>query len=245
MVLPLLVLLLVMAIDFGRVFFGWVALQNTARIGADFAAQNWKAWPSDPSPPSVQARANFQTVMTNDLRDANCAYPSPLPDPVFEDLDADGIGWGDLAHVSITCDFALITPLAQSILGGPVTLSASSTFALHGTASGSIPSAPPIPCQDAEAVLNSTPPASGAGRISINSSDLTVTFTDGTVYTSECPLDVRTWKVNPGTATSSDEEWEHTFPAHTGSGFTDYIVTLTVELDHGSDTDTVTVRVRQ
>ena len=38
LVLPLLVLLLVMAIDFGRVFFGWVALQNATRIAADYAA---------------------------------------------------------------------------------------------------------------------------------------------------------------------------------------------------------------
>ena len=36
--LPILALLLVMAVDFGRVFFGWVALQNAARIGADYAA---------------------------------------------------------------------------------------------------------------------------------------------------------------------------------------------------------------
>ena len=37
LVLPLLALLLVMALDFGRVFFGWVALQNAARIGANYA----------------------------------------------------------------------------------------------------------------------------------------------------------------------------------------------------------------
>src|SRR6188768_643129 len=36
-VLPLLAVLLVMAIDFGRVFFGWVSLTNAARIGANYA----------------------------------------------------------------------------------------------------------------------------------------------------------------------------------------------------------------
>ena len=34
LVLPLLALLLVVAIDFGRVFFGWVSLTNAARVGA-------------------------------------------------------------------------------------------------------------------------------------------------------------------------------------------------------------------
>ena len=37
LVLPLLALLLVMAVDFGRVFFGWVSLTNAARIGANYA----------------------------------------------------------------------------------------------------------------------------------------------------------------------------------------------------------------
>ena len=49
LVLPILALLLVMAIDFGRVFFGWVALQNAARIGADFAAQTPDAWDGMPA----------------------------------------------------------------------------------------------------------------------------------------------------------------------------------------------------
>jgi Flp pilus assembly protein TadG len=37
LVLPVLALLLVVAIDFGRVFFGWVSLTNAARIGANYA----------------------------------------------------------------------------------------------------------------------------------------------------------------------------------------------------------------
>ena len=36
LVLPLLVVLLVMAIDFGRVFFQWVGVTNASRIGANY-----------------------------------------------------------------------------------------------------------------------------------------------------------------------------------------------------------------
>ena len=40
LVLPVLALLLVLAIDFGRVFFGWVSVTNAARIGANYAGQH-------------------------------------------------------------------------------------------------------------------------------------------------------------------------------------------------------------
>lgn len=249
LVLPLLVLLLVMAIDFGRVFFGWVALQNTVRIGADFAAQHWEAWPDDPSGPSVQARADYQSVMINDLQATNCTYATPLPEPVFEDIDspADGLNWGDLAHVSLTCDFELITPLAENIFGGPVTIRAESTFMLHGTATGTIPEPPPIPCEKPVAIISSNPPPTTGGRILIDGSDpdLIVEFTDDTAYTASCALDVRLWRVTPGTDTSADPIWSYEFPPHTGGGFTQYTVELTVTTDEGTDTETVQVRVSQ
>ncbi|CAN5198787.1 hypothetical protein BH23CHL9_BH23CHL9_04030 [soil metagenome] len=38
LILPLLLLLLLGAIDFGRVFFGWVAVTNASRVGANYAA---------------------------------------------------------------------------------------------------------------------------------------------------------------------------------------------------------------
>ncbi|MDQ2683995.1 MAG: pilus assembly protein, partial [Chloroflexota bacterium] len=65
LVLPILALLLVMAIDFGRVFFGWVALQNAARIAADTAAGTADAWPADnPNEDILQAR--YQAAVTRD-----------------------------------------------------------------------------------------------------------------------------------------------------------------------------------
>jgi len=38
LVLPLLLVLLLMAVDFGRVYFGWVTLTNASRVGANYAA---------------------------------------------------------------------------------------------------------------------------------------------------------------------------------------------------------------
>src|SRR6185437_10682149 len=40
LILPVLLLLTLIAVDFGRVYLGWINLQNMARIAADFGANN-------------------------------------------------------------------------------------------------------------------------------------------------------------------------------------------------------------
>ena len=41
---PVLLAILLIAVDVGRVYLGWVNLSNVARIGANFAAMNPSAW---------------------------------------------------------------------------------------------------------------------------------------------------------------------------------------------------------
>ena len=88
LILPLLALLLVMALDFGRVFFGWIALQNATRIAADTAAQRADAWPSADGDEEQDWRADYETFITQDLQSANCTYPTPHPDPTFTNENA-------------------------------------------------------------------------------------------------------------------------------------------------------------
>ena len=139
LVLPLLALLLVMAIDFGRVFFGWVALQNAARIAADAAAGSADAWPAD-NPFDVQAQDHYQAAVIADLEAINCEFAPPVPDPEFPD----GKETGDPAIVTLECGFDLITPLAGSILGGSVDLRSEATFPIHRQLTQSLPSPPVI-----------------------------------------------------------------------------------------------------
>ena len=40
LVIPLILLLMLIAIDFGRVFLGWVGLNNAARVAANYAAMH-------------------------------------------------------------------------------------------------------------------------------------------------------------------------------------------------------------
>jgi hypothetical protein len=153
LILPILALLLVMALDFGRVFFGWVALQNAARIGADFAAQTPLAWKTMDSS-GQDKRDRYVDIVQGDLDAINCdlADGGAIPDPTFENNPitpdpADAYEDGDYAVVDLQCSFPLITPLAEAILGGPVSLAAHEEFPVHTRIVQGIPPAPPPPAQ--------------------------------------------------------------------------------------------------
>ncbi len=126
LILPVLLLLLLVAIDFGRVFLGWVALQNMARVGANFAAENPDAWPagSATSTSAAADRARYKSLMLANVGETNCSVATPLPSPAF------GLtkNPGDPVQVNLSCQFTVMTPLIDAIVGKQVTLSASSSF---------------------------------------------------------------------------------------------------------------------
>jgi hypothetical protein len=255
-VLPLLVLLLVMTVDFGRVMFGWVALQNAARIGADRASQTAAAWPAANGPDEEHARDEYESQITNDLAAANCTPQSPLPDPTFTDFDGNGdvYDYGDLVTVRLTCEFGLLTPLAEGIFGGSLTLAAESTFAQHGVVVLGIPDPPALPCQAPNASFDTNPPALSAGGNRLDGTDpqpgnpdvgFEVDFTDTSNVASGCTGTTYTWTFGDGEGpVSGPVVTDYTFH-HSGGGFTNYTVTLMVANERGTDTATLTVRVRQ
>ena len=138
LILPVLLLILLVGIDFGRVFLGWINLNNSARIAASYAALHPTATWSSASDPD---RIRFETQIRNDATTINCALPATLPTPVFTDVDADGsaLDVGDQAKVSLSCSFGIITPVIGNILGGSITVSASSVFAVRGGTIAGIP----------------------------------------------------------------------------------------------------------
>ena len=165
--LPLLALLLVMAIDAGRLFFGRVALENAARIGADFAAGHADAWEGVPDAGELDDQDMYRLQIAQDLQSLNCelagnpANPveDRVPDPNF-DPDGDGTDQfadGSLVEVTLVCDFGLLTPLAETALGGPVTLNAAAQFAIYRTINtglpGGAPPPPPVGCEADEAIV--------------------------------------------------------------------------------------------
>jgi hypothetical protein len=140
LVLPLMIVLLAMAIDFGRVFYGWVSITNAARVGAAYAAENADAWET---PADLARQARYEVLVENDLQDLNCTLGG-VPQPDFTDVDGNGsYDTGEPVEVVLDCAFELITPLGTSIVG-TVDLGGSATFPVHHTIQTALPP-PPAP----------------------------------------------------------------------------------------------------
>lgn len=155
LILPILVLLLLLALDFGRVFFGWIALNNASRIGANEAARFPTPWadgdPMDASDPYYQR-------MIADMQSMNCDADSDndgdidendLPAPVFIERAGSSTNpyeVGDQVSVTLHCDFGFLTPLVGSIVGDPLNITATTTFMVFGGEINGIPIPPePVP----------------------------------------------------------------------------------------------------
>jgi Flp pilus assembly protein TadG len=147
-ILPVLVLLLLLAVDFGRVFFGWVALNNVTRIGANEAARFPQPWEDgtaqDASDPYYQRMiADMQAMNCDaDFDDDGDVDENDLPDPVFTDRADDTTNpyeVGDEVSVTLQCDFGLLTPLVGALVGDPLSISATSTFLVFGGEINGIP----------------------------------------------------------------------------------------------------------
>ncbi len=155
LVLPLLLLLVMGGLDFGRVFLGWVSLNNTARIAANFAASNAGLISSG----NTAALAAYNSLVQDDATATNCAPPDPIPAPTYSPTA--GIG-GD-ATVGLSCDFQIITPIISVVLGNQVTVSASAVFPVRTGVVANVPGGgPPSPV----AAFNVSP-ATGDAPLSV------------------------------------------------------------------------------
>jgi Flp pilus assembly protein TadG len=165
LVLPILVLLLVLAVDFGRVFFQWVGVTNATRIAANYAARNPDAWDSTPD---TISQDEYRTLTARDLNPLNCLAlnntevdKTDIPNPTFT-----GFELGDQTTVTLQCRFRVLTPIASFFVGGDLfTVSADSTFTVNGGRIAGVPvgNVPPV---------TGTPPC--AQRIVPNLVDKTV-----------------------------------------------------------------------
>ena len=129
LVVPVLLLILLGGIDFGRLFFGWVNLNNAARIAADYAATN-------PTGPFI-ANSVYDKTTRYDAGGINCD-PLTVTAPVF----AGGVtDVGSTASVTLTCAFKMIFPII-----GPVPLAASAVFPVRSGTIAGLPAGQPADC---------------------------------------------------------------------------------------------------
>jgi PKD repeat protein len=165
---PVVMLILMVGLDFGRIYLGWINLNNTARIAANFAATNAIAL-SGSGPSHANAVIRYRQLIANDAQAINCALnPNPVPDPSanLAVLYPGGTDVGQTAHVGIVCDFAVITPVISTILGNTVQVSAAADFPIRQGIIAGAGGGPP----SVQALFNASPLSGDA--------PLTVTFSD-------------------------------------------------------------------
>ena len=100
LVVPILLFLTVIALDFGRVYLGWINLQSMTRIAANLAANNPTAWNGGGDPDVL---ATYQAQIRNDAAATNCQLPvvggkRTAPPPTFT-----GTSIGDSVTVAMSC----------------------------------------------------------------------------------------------------------------------------------------------
>jgi len=129
LVLPVLLILVLMAIDFGRLFSSWVTLNNAARVAANYAAAN----PDE----AFGAGSDYETQVNKEgfaSLNATCATAG-VPPPDFADTAVDTNGtthnMGDVATVSISCNFKVLTPIISAVVGSSLPITASSSFTIR------------------------------------------------------------------------------------------------------------------
>ena len=129
---PMALLMVLFGLDFGRVFLGWVALNQAAREAANYAAMNPTAWTL---PYNLAVQAEYARLVTTEASNINCTLESPVsarPSPT-------GPASARRRSSSSTCQFSLITPLIGMLTGNPIPVSASSAFPIR---SGNIEGVP-------------------------------------------------------------------------------------------------------
>jgi len=134
---PVLLLLLLIAIDFGRLFFTYVQVNNAAREGAAYAALA----PKDTL--GITARATQETnaqpktqeggAVTLTISIACSDASTGTADPGCDGAAASKAGVGYHATVTVTEPFQFYTPLIGNFFGNPLTLTASTTAPVFGS----------------------------------------------------------------------------------------------------------------
>jgi Flp pilus assembly protein TadG len=169
LVLPVLLLLLLLAVDFGRLFTTFVAINNAAREGAFYAAEHAKDTPFDETSFNFAARqtAEREVNVQSQGGEGTLLVDSPVCHVAGDttatmqcDLAANSSSaLGMQVTVSVTQPFTLVTPVVGELFGGAVDLSASATAPVLSPATVTIlaPAATPTPLPTATPTLAPTP----------------------------------------------------------------------------------------
>ena len=128
LILPVLILMLLITLDFGRLFMSYITLTNTTRVAANYGATNPSMFTGTPN------TTTYNAVVTRESAGLNCALKPDAgghnpPIPTFP--GALGSGLGGTSLVAMTCNFSLLTPFMTNFFGGPLPISAKAEFPIR------------------------------------------------------------------------------------------------------------------
>ncbi|HEY4754307.1 MAG TPA: TadE family protein [Candidatus Limnocylindrales bacterium] len=168
LVFPVMLLLVLFGIDFGRVFLGWVELNNAVRNAANYAAENPEAWST--TNPILPVQQQYRTLVQNEAARINCALPATIPPPAFTNGFNGPKPIGSPVSVRITCSFSFITPVMGSFFGGALPVAASASYPTRNGMIPNIPLASVAPSASPSQSPSDSPSASPSGSPSASPS---------------------------------------------------------------------------
>ena len=136
LVAPVMLVIMLLAVDFGRLFFTYVAVNNAAREGAFYAATHASDWDYNQTTFEsnvARAAANEANVQGQGGEGAlsvtapTCFEPTSGTTMACNTAANFAAGSGNRVSVSASRPFTFLTPLIGDVVGGQLTLSASAT----------------------------------------------------------------------------------------------------------------------
>ena len=155
LVLPVMILLLLAAVDFGRLFFTYIQVTNAAREAAAFAAE-------DPAvgQATIAGRAGQEAKTQSQRGEGTLSVDAPVCQTVAvppvtvscATAQATNTGTGNQVVVNVSRPFNFFTPIIGNMFG-TLTMRASAASPVHNLAAGAGPTPAPTPTPDPCALL--------------------------------------------------------------------------------------------
>ena len=238
LILPVFMLLLLLAVDFGRLFFTYIQLNNTAREGAAYAAFNPTT--SNGTLTTIALReANVQAQRGEGAVTATAECVDSSGTALACSSALGGSGAGNRVTVTVGETFTFLTPLIGNVWPGGLRVGASATAAVVAWAAGG--GTPPATCT----TLPPTPSFTWQSPDPVNRPNLiSVDAGASTSPASPCHVVGYNWDFG-GTSTdpSGDALREGIVQDYEYAGGGTYTVTLTVQNAAGETSTTRTITV--
>lgn len=185
LIVPVLMLLLVAAVDFGRLFFTYVEVNNAAREGAAYGAGS----PTDST--GIQDHAVQETNAQSQRGESPLTVTESCADPSGNSLAcsnaAGGGGSGNTITVSVSERFTFLTPLINNLVGNNFQLSSSATAAVLELAAGG-----------GGTPGNCTTQPTASFTVSVSGLSVSVDASASTPTTGQCAISGYNWDMGDG-----------------------------------------------